>query len=63
VAVHRATDLRRRAEALYGSIDPTDEEELRSLSARLQGAVASKDEHEIAELSDSLSDMLFYLED
>ncbi len=63
IAFHRAAELRNRAEALYGAIDPTDEKELRDVADKLEKAAASGEQGAVEELTASLSDMLFYLED
>lgn len=61
--INVAKDLRKRAGVLIDSIDPTDAQELRSLLAGSQKAVANGDADKLAQLNESLSDMLFYLED
>ncbi len=61
--INAAKDLRKRAGALLDSIDPTDAQELRSLLADSQKAVSNGDADKLAQLNESLSDMLFYLED
>ncbi len=61
--INAAKDLRKRAGVLLDSIDPTDAQELRTLLADSQEAVSSGDADQLAQLNDSLSDMLFYLED
>ncbi|MBW2064234.1 MAG: Hsp70 family protein [Deltaproteobacteria bacterium] len=58
-----AKDLRKRAEALLGSIDEEDAAQLRPLIQQSKKAVAEGDIEKLAELNESLSDMLFYLED
>jgi molecular chaperone DnaK len=58
-----AKDLRRRASALLEEIDATDADELRALLAESQKAVADGDLPKLMRLNESLSDMLFYLED
>jgi len=58
-----AKDLRKRANALLDDIDATDAEELRGLLAESQKAVADGDLPKLTQLNESLSDMLFYLED
>lgn len=61
--INVAKDLRKRAGVLLDSIDPTDAQELRSLLADSQKAVSNGDTDKLAQLNESLSDMLFYLED
>ncbi len=61
--INAAKDLRKRAGVLLDSIDPTDAQELRSLLADSQKAVSNGDADRLAQLNESLSDMLFYLED
>jgi molecular chaperone DnaK len=61
--INVAKDLRKRAGVLLDSIDPTDAQELRSLLADSQKAVSDGDTDKLAQLNESLSDMLFYLED
>ena len=61
--INVAKDLRKRAGVLLDNIDPTDARELRSLLADSQKAVSNGDADKLAQLNESLSDMLFYLED
>jgi molecular chaperone DnaK len=61
--INAAKDLRKRAGVLLDNIDPTDAQELRSLLADSQKAVSNGDADKLAQLNESLSDMLFYLED
>lgn len=61
--INAAKDLRKRAGVLLDSINPTDAQELRSLLADSQKAVSNGDADKLAQLNESLSDMLFYLED
>jgi molecular chaperone DnaK len=58
-----AKDLRQRATALLDDIDATDASELRTLLADAQKAIAEGRFQKLSELNESLSDMLFYLED
>jgi molecular chaperone DnaK len=58
-----AKDLRKRAQALLERIDETDAIELRSLIQQSSEAVRKGDLERLVQLNDSLSDMLFYLED
>ena len=61
--INIAKDLRKRVGVLLDSIDPTDAKELRSLLADSQKAIGDGDLDKLAQLNESLSDMLFYLED
>ena len=61
--INAAKDLRKRAGVLLDNIDPTDAQELRSLLADSQKAVSNGDADKLVQLNESLSDMLFYLED
>lgn len=58
-----AKDLRKRANVFLDDIDATDADELRALLAESQKAVADGDLPKLKQLNESLSDMLFYLED
>jgi molecular chaperone DnaK len=58
-----AKDLRKRANVLLDDIDATDADELRALLAESQKALADCDLPKLTQLNESLSDMLFYLED
>ena len=58
-----AKDLRKRANVFLDDIDATDADELRALLAESQKAVADGDLPKLTQLNESLSDMLFYLED
>ncbi|MFP4389147.1 MAG: Hsp70 family protein [Desulfococcaceae bacterium] len=62
-AIIVARELRKRAEPLLEEIDPTDAEEVRGLLADSERAIADEDMDKLAELNESLTDMLFYLED
>ncbi len=59
----RAKRLRKRVLDLVDHVDETDREELRALVDKSKKAVTSGDDVVLAELNESLSDMLFYLED
>jgi molecular chaperone DnaK len=61
--INAAKDLRKRAGVLLDSIDPTDAQELRVLLADSQKAVSDGDTDKLSQLNESMSDMLFYLED
>ncbi len=58
-----AKELRKRARALLDRVDEVDAEELRSLIEESRKAVGAGDRQRLSELNESLSDMLFYLED
>jgi molecular chaperone DnaK len=62
-SIAAAKDLRKRANALLDAIDANDAEEVQALLAESQKAVAEGDVVKLAQLNESLSDMLFYLED
>jgi len=62
-AIVAAKDLRKRANVFLDDIDATDADELRALLAESQKAVADGDLPKLTQLNESLSDMLFYLED
>ena len=62
-AVIVARELRKRAEPLLDDIDPTDAEEVRGLLADSEQAIADGNLDKLSEHNDSLTDMLFYLED
>ena len=59
----RAKRLRKRVLDLVDRVDKTDREELRTLVDKSIKAVTAGDDATLAELNESLSDMLFYLED
>jgi molecular chaperone DnaK len=63
ILINTAKDLRKRAAVLLDSIDPTDAQELRTLLADSQKAVSDGNADKLAQLNESMSDMLFYLED
>ncbi|OPX41171.1 MAG: heat-shock protein Hsp70 [Desulfobacteraceae bacterium 4484_190.3] len=58
-----ARDLRKRAEELMGSVEETDASELQALVSESRESISNGDFERLAELNESLSDMLFYLED
>jgi molecular chaperone DnaK len=62
-AVIVARELRKRAEPLLEEIDPTDADEVRNLLAESERAIAEEDMDKLSELNESLTDMLFFLED
>ena len=61
--VGEAKELRKRAEKIMDIIDETDAYELQALIKQTKDAIAGGDIERVAELNESLSDMLFYLED
>lgn len=63
VLVAEAKELRKRAEKIMDIIDETDASELQALIQQTKDAIAGGDMERVAELNESLSDMLFYLED
>ncbi len=58
-----AKELRRRARDLLAQVDDVDAEELKSLIEESRKAVVDGDREKLTGLNESLSDMLFYLED
>ena len=59
-----AKDLRKRGEALLTkNITDDDAREIRELIHASSGAIASREWEQLAEMSDTLSDLVFYLED
>lgn len=62
-AMTEAKALRKRALALMEQIDATDAEELRTLLSDSQKAIAENSLEDLFQLNDSLTDMLFYLEE
>ncbi len=61
--ISRARDLRIRGEKLMDSLDETDATEIKELIQSSKHALGEKDFSELARINESLSDMLFYLED
>jgi len=61
--VGQAKQLRRRAENLLDTAADEDAAELRDLLDKSRHAIAQADWRELSDLNDSLSDMLFYLEE
>ncbi|OQW98714.1 MAG: heat-shock protein Hsp70 [Desulfobacteraceae bacterium A6] len=59
----RAKGLRKRAEGLLSGVNEEDAAELSSLLEQSRQAIAAQDWETVAGLNESLSDMLFYLED
>lgn len=59
----KARELRKRAEAIIGSIDEEDAAQLQPLIHQSKKAVSEGNIERLAQLNESLSDMLFYLED
>lgn len=63
VFLAEAKELRKRAQALMEALDETDASELQSLIHESKQAVGNGDIEKLTELNESISDMLFYLED
>ncbi len=61
--IARAKELRRRAEELLPELSEEDAEEIRSLLEKSRKAVSESDHAALAEYNESLSDMIFFLED
>lgn len=62
--IKRSKELKKRAEDLLNtSIDEEDADEIRELISRSGKVIKSKDTTELSILNDSLSDLIFYLED
>ncbi|MBD3242637.1 MAG: Hsp70 family protein [Chitinivibrionales bacterium] len=61
--VAKARELRQRAEQLVETVNDEDADELRALLQQTREAIARNDWDRLVELNDSLTDMLFYLED
>jgi len=61
--IARAKGLRKRAEGLFSGVNEEDAAELSSLLEQSRQAIAAQDWETVARLNESLSDMLFYLED
>jgi len=59
----RAKGLRKRAEGLLSTVNEEDAAELSSILEQSRHAIAAQDWETVARLNESLSDMLFYLED
>lgn len=59
----KAKGLRKRAEEIRESLDEVDSNEINELLSSLRQAIAAGDTGTIKEVNESLSDMLFYLED
>jgi len=62
-ALAAAKELRQRAMALIEEIDAADADEIRSLLSDSQKSIAEGRVEDLAQLNESLTDMLFYLED
>ena len=58
-----AKALRKRAETLLASVNEEDAAELSGLLEQCRQAIAAQDWETVAQRNESLSDMLFYLED
>jgi len=63
VLMSRAKSLRKRAEGVLSSVNEEDAAELRSLLEQNLQAIARREWETLSGLNESLSDMLFYLED
>ena len=63
VLIARAKGLRKRVEALLSKANQEDASELSSLLEQSRHAIADQEWETVARLNESLSDMLFYLED
>ncbi|MBD3344171.1 MAG: Hsp70 family protein [Chitinivibrionales bacterium] len=61
--ISRAKMLRKRAERLLPELPEEDAAEIRALLEKLTHAIASTDTKAVTECNESLSDMIFYLED
>ena len=61
--IARAKGLRKRAEGLFSGVNEEDAAELSNLLEQSRQAIAAQDWETVARLNESLSDMLFYLED
>lgn len=59
----RAKGLRKRAEGLLSEVNEEDAAELSSLLEQSRQAIAAQDWGTVVHLNESLSDVLFYLED
>ena len=59
----KAKSLRKRAEGLLSSVNEEDAAELRGLLEQNLQAIARREWETLSDLNESLSDMLFYLED
>ena len=59
----QAKSLRKRAESPLNSVDEVDANEITDLLNKSKTAIIEKDMTELDEINNSLSDMLFYLED
>jgi len=58
-----ARDLRKRAEKIMDSVEEVDASELQALISESKESISKGEFERLAELNESLSDMLFYLED
>ena len=61
--IAKAKALRKRAETLLASVNEEDAAELSGLLEQCRQAIAAQDWETVAQRNESLSDMLFYLED
>lgn len=61
--INRAKSLRKRAEGMIPDVNEEDAAELKDLLEQNRRAIAENDWETVNRLNESLSDMLFYLED
>ena len=61
--INRAKSLRKRAEGMIPGVNEEDAAELTDLLEKNRRAIAGHDWGTVGRLHESLSDMLFYLED
>ena len=61
--INRAKSLRKRAEGMIPDVNEEDAAELKDLLEQNRRAIAGHDWGTVDRLNESLSDMLFYLED
>ncbi|MCD6292764.1 MAG: Hsp70 family protein [Deltaproteobacteria bacterium] len=62
-SITRARDLRRRAEKLLSQVDEDDALEINDLLENSRKELSARDWHKLEQTCESLSDLLFYLED
>ncbi len=62
-AMSRAKELKKRAEKLLSTVNDEDGREIKSLMEKSRMAIEAGDKTLLAQYNESLSDMLFYLED
>ncbi len=61
--VEKAKGLRKRAEKIIETLDVTDADEVKALLKEIAHAISAHNMDSLEEICESLSDMLFYLED